>query len=119
MLPKVLLVDDVDFFLEMEKDYLRGFNVEILTAKNGQQALEIARRERPHIIFMDVIMPFMDGLTCCRSLKSDPRLHAIPVIMVFAGSREVTPEACMKAGCDGTLSKPVEKEKFLDLGASS
>jgi CheY-like chemotaxis protein len=116
MLQKVLLVDDIDFFLEVEKDFLSNANVEVITARNGQQALEIALQERPGLVFMDVTMPVMDGLTACRILKSDQRLRDIPVVLIFAGSKDVTPDTCREAGCDGILNKPVDREAFLKMG---
>ncbi len=104
------------FFWILGKEYLDQTLVRVYTAKNGQQALEVALRERPDLIFMDVIMPVMDGLTCCRILKADPRTRDIPVLMLFAGSKEVTADTCRKVGCDGVLTKPVDRETFLSLG---
>lgn len=115
-LPKILLVDDVDFFLEMEKDFLRNTPATIHTARNGREALEFVNRQRPDVIFMDVTMPVMDGLTCCRILKADPELRSIPVIMVFAPSRELGPGAVTAAGCDACLTKPVDRKAFLEAG---
>ncbi len=115
-IPKVLLVDDVDFFLEMEKGYLGQTQATVLLAGNGQQALDLARAERPDLIYMDVNMPVMDGLTCCRKLKDDPALAKIPVVIVFAQSPQVTEQTCLAAGCDGVLRKPVDRKAFLDIG---
>ena len=114
--PKILLVDDVDFFLEIEKDFLRQTPAEILVAGNGREALDLASRHQPDLIFMDVNMPVMDGLSCCRQLKADERLARIPVVMVFAPSGEVDEGACRAAGCDGVLHKPVDRRVFLELG---
>lgn len=115
-LPKILLVDDVDFFLEMEKDFLRNTPATIHTARNGREALEFVNCQRPDVIFMDVIMPVMDGITCCRILKADPKLRSIPVIMVFAPSREFSSETVAAAGCDACLTKPVDRKAFLEAG---
>jgi CheY-like chemotaxis protein len=115
-LPKILLVDDVDFFLEMEKDFLCNTPATIHTARNGREALEFVNRQRPDVIFMDVTMPVMDGITCCRILKTDPELRSIPVIMVFAPSRELGLEAVTAAGCDACLTKPVDRKAFLEAG---
>lgn len=114
--PKILLVDDVDFFLELEKDFLKRTAADILTARNGQQALEIIRRERPNLVYMDVNMPVMDGLSCCKAVKGDPTLRDIPIIMVYATSKEVDNAACAAAGSNGILNKPVDRAAFLDLG---
>jgi CheY-like chemotaxis protein len=116
ILPKILLVDDVDFFLEMEKDFLRNTPATIHTARNGKEALEFVNSQRPDVIFMDVTMPVMDGLTCCRTLKANPELRSIPVVMVFAPSRELGPEAVAAAGCDACLTKPVDRKAFLEAG---
>jgi CheY-like chemotaxis protein len=115
-LPKILLVDDVEFFLEMEKDLLRDTAATVYTARNGKEALEFVNHQRPDIIFMDVTMPVMDGITCCRILKTDPNLQSIPVIMVFAPSRETDMETVTAAGCDGYLIKPVDRKAFLEMG---
>jgi len=116
ILPIILLVDDVDFFLEMEKDFLRNTPATIHTARNGREALEFVNRQRPDVIFMDVTMPVMDGLTCCRTLKANPDMRSIPVIMVFAPSREIGPETVAAAGCDASLTKPVDRKAFLEAG---
>ena len=112
--PKVLLVDDVKLFLEMEKGLLAPSNLEIHTAQNGLEALEIARRELPDLIIMDMYMPKMDGVTCCTTIKQDKLLSRIPVIMVTNASLKEDMEACRKAGCDAFLAKPVEGKSFLD-----
>lgn len=117
-LRKILLVDDVEFFIELEKDFLSQTPAEILVAKNGEEGLNVAIRERPSLIFMDVSMPVMDGLACCRALKAEPMLRSIPVVMVFAPSREVNPEVCRQAGCDAVLTKPLDRKAFLDIGRS-
>jgi CheY-like chemotaxis protein len=113
---KILLVDDVDFFLEVEKGFLQHTPATILIARNGREALDIAARERPNLIYMDVNMPVMDGLTCCRALKADPQLSSIPVIMVFAPGNDATVEMCKAAGCEAHVIKPIDRNQFLGLG---
>ena len=113
---KILLVDDVDFFLDLEKDFLKRTPARILTARNGREALEQVRTHHPDLVFMDVNMPVMDGLACCRSLKSDPQYADTPIVMVFAPTQEVDDRACLAAGCDAVMSKPVDRRTFLELG---
>ena len=115
-LPKILLVDDVDFFLDMERKFLERTPATLLTARNGVEALEVARREKPDLVFMDVNMPIMDGLAAGRALKDDPLLRRVPVVLVFAASKECTEASIRSSGCDASLTKPVDREKFLDLG---
>ncbi|BCR05350.1 two-component system response regulator [Desulfuromonas versatilis] len=112
----ILLVDDVEFFIEVQKDLLKPTRATIQTARNGQEALERVALERPDLIFMDVNMPVMDGITCCRILKANPEHRSIPVIMVFAPSRETGVDDCRAAGCDGVLTKPLDRRAFLEVG---
>ena len=81
-MPKILLVDDVKLLLEIQKGFLASSNLEIFTAGDGLEALDIARQERPDLIILDKYMPRMDGVTCCSTLKNDPYLKRIPVIIV-------------------------------------
>ena len=113
---KVLLVDDVHLILELEKAFLKGLPVDIFVAHNGKEALELARRELPDLIYLDLNMPVMDGPTCCRALKSDPATMGIPVIMVTTAGREQDELLCRSAGCDDYLSKPINNKTFLEKG---
>jgi CheY-like chemotaxis protein len=110
---KILLVDDVKLLLEMQKKYLASSCVQILTAGNGLEALDVARRELPDLIVMDRYMPKMDGVTCCTAIKDDPKLKHIPVIIA---SNTDTPEDLdefTRAGFSGFLTKPFDGEVFL------
>ena len=114
--PKILLVDDTKLFLKLEKEYLKQSSVVVLTAENGRQALEIARNDRPDLIYMDLNMPEMDGATCCAALKADPDLRSIPVILVTTAGINENVDQCKNAGCDGFLTKPIDRKAFLELG---
>jgi CheY-like chemotaxis protein len=111
--PKILLVDDTKLFLKLEKEYLKQSSVVVLTAENGRQALEIARRDRPDMIFMDLNMPEMDGAQCCKAIKADPELSSIPVVLVTTAGMD---EPVDRAGCDGFLTKPIDRKAFLEMG---
>src|SRR6266702_2625721 len=111
---KILLVDDVMLFLEIEKGFLVHSPVTILTAKDGVEALSLTRSERPDLVVMDLNMPKMDGVTCCSTIKSDPALGSIPVIMISNSSRPEDVETCWKAGCDDFMAKPLDGKLFLE-----
>ncbi len=113
---KILLVDDTRLFLELEKNFLRMSTAHVLTAGNGEEALEIVRRERPDLVYMDLNMPKMDGATCCATLKADPALRSIPVIMVTSAGKEEDIRTCREAGCDDFLTKPINRRLFLEKG---
>ncbi len=110
---KILLVDDVKLLLEIQKKYLVSSAVHILTAGNGLEALDIARRELPDLIVMDRYMPKMDGISCCSAIKGDPKLRHIPVIMASNTDSPAELDECIRAGCSGYLAKPFDGEVFL------
>jgi len=111
---KVLLADDVELFLELEKTFFRREEVDLLVARNGAEALEMARREKPDLIFMDLFMPEMNGDLACKAIKSDPELSVIPVLMVTHGGRQADMDRCRDAGCDDLLLKPINRRQFLE-----
>lgn len=110
---KVLLADDVELFLELEKTFLQRENVDLLVARDGREALEAARRERPDLILLDLYMPEMDGPDVCRAIKADPDIRATPVLMVTSGGREEELRRCRDSGCDAILTKPINRHTFL------
>lgn len=113
---KILLVDDAEFFLETEKTFLKNTPATILTAANGAEALDVAVEHRPDLIYMDVQMPVMDGLSCLEVLKSNPALKSIPVIMVFTPTGDITESKVAATDCDGVITKPIDRQEFLRLG---
>jgi len=112
----ILLVDDLQMFLEIEKDFFQQSPVQILTAKNGIEALQTIKFRQPDLIFMDFQMPQMDGAACCRAIKADPVLFTTPVVMITASGNEEDREICESAGCDSFLTKPLDRDKFLEAG---
>ena len=84
MSARVLVVDDVDVNVKLLEAKLSSEYFDVLTASNGAAALEIAARELPYIILLDVMMPGMDGFEVCRRIKADPKSAHIPVVMVTA-----------------------------------
>jgi uncharacterized protein (TIGR02266 family) len=115
MSPKVLLVDDVKFFLDLERSFLDREGFEVLAAESGRDALDIARREKPHMVLLDLNMPGMSGDEVCRVMKADPDLGKIPVIMVTSGQKEEDLRRCTEAGCDGFLRKPLAQVELLEM----
>lgn len=113
---KILLVDDVAFFRDVMRDYFRRTPGDILFATNGREALDLAAREWPDLIYMDVAMPEMNGIEACRRLKATPRLAKIPVLLIFTPDRDATEDEVKASGCDGYLKKPFGREEFLNLG---
>lgn len=113
--PKILLVDDTKLVLELEKSFLKCSNVDVITASNGVEALELIRKDPPDLVFMDVNMPVMDGIACCTLLKADPFLSGIPIVMLTTAGKEEDRERARQAGCDDFLTKPIDRRLFLDM----
>ena len=110
---KILFATDVH---GSEKSFLKFSSVHVLTAGNGAEALEIIRKEKPDLVYMDLHMPVMDGAACCTALKADPVLRSIPVIMVTSAGKEEDIKLCTEAGCDDFLTKPVNRRIFMEKG---
>ena len=113
---KILLVDDVDFFRDVMRDYFKRTPASILSASSGEEAITVAMREWPDLIYMDVAMPGMSGIEACRKLKAHPTLKKIPVLLVFTPERDATLKEVESSGCNGYLAKPFGREEFLNLG---
>ncbi|MEI8292594.1 MAG: response regulator [bacterium] len=113
-MPKILLVEDN----EMNRDMLsrrlikRGFDVVI--SADGVQGVEMARRENPEIVLMDMSLPVMDGWTATRTLKADATTRGIPVIGLTAHAMAGDREKCLEAGCDEYETKPVDFPLLLE-----
>ncbi|MFT3927001.1 MAG: response regulator [Myxococcales bacterium] len=106
-------MDDSLTVLALERLMLRDENVEILTATTGRQALDVAMRLRPGLILLDIVMPEMDGIECCRRLKSNPLTQHIPIIMVTTKGNQTMVDAAFKARCDDFVTKPIDRLDFL------
>ena len=113
---KILLVDDVDFFRDVMCDYFKRTPATIITAAGGEEAITLAMREWPDLMYMDVAMPGMGGIEACQKIKEHPTLKKIPVLLIFTPDRDASIKDVEASGCDGYLAKPFGREEFLNLG---
>lgn len=107
---KVLVVDDMKSFLDLETAFLKRAECTVLKALNGLDALRLAKAEKPDIIFLDLEMPVMNGIECCRFIRSDTELKDTPIVVITASPME---EECRKAGCSSYIRKPIDEDTFL------
>jgi two-component system response regulator len=105
---KVLLVDDDESNREMLTRRLQNRGYDVVTAIDGQDAIERASAESPSLILMDVSLPVIDGLTATRQLKSSPALRDIPVIALTAHASLEDRDRAREAGCDDYDTKPID-----------
>lgn len=104
--PKVLLVDDEPFNLDYLEQELEDLDLKIFTASNGQEALDVVARHQPDMIFLDIMMPVMDGFQVLKHLKADPLLDTIPVIIISATSDMPSVVKGIEMGAEDFLPKP-------------
>ena len=111
---KILIVDDEAFIrvlLTQTLEDLEDQGVELLTAADGREALEISQQEHPHIIFLDVMMPYLSGYEVCRQVKAaDPDIH---IILLTAKGQAVDKEQGAAAGADEYVTKPFDPDQIL------
>ena len=110
---KILVVDDSRTALFMVTTILRKERYDLVTASDGEQALEMAASERPDLILMDVIMPRKTGFEACRELKRREDTKAIPVILVTTRGEGENVEAGFQSGCNDYVTKPINALELL------
>lgn len=109
---KLLLVDDDDDIIEFLSYNLKREGFQLNTASNGQEAIEKAKKQLPHLIIMDVMMPVMDGITAVEEIRKLPSLDETLIIFLTARSEDYSQIAGFDAGADDYISKPI-KPKVL------
>ena len=115
---RILAVDDSATVLEMIKSVLVADGYDVITASDGAEGLETARRERPDLILLDVMLPKLAGYRVCRLLKFDQNYRAIPIVMLTAKVEDAAVATGMRTGADQYLTKPVEPDTLLAAVAS-
>lgn len=110
---RVLLVDDSATALMMERMILDRGKYEVVTARNGAEAVEKARELLPDLIVMDVMMPEMTGIEACRRIRADAETEAIPIILVTTRGEPEHVEAGFESGCNEYVTKPVDSVELL------
>jgi CheY-like chemotaxis protein len=112
--PSVLVAEDNVEQRELYVAILTGAGYRVLEAGDGAEAVDVARRERPGLVLMDVTMPGTSGWNAVRILKDDPITHPIPIIVVTGLASAWDRDASLASGCDEYLAKPVPPLKLLE-----
>ena len=107
---KILLVDDEPEILEICRDYLKASGYDVVTAKDGAQGLSVARREKPDLIVLDLMMPEMDGLDVCRAIRRESN---VPIIMLTARVEETDKLIGLEIGADDYITKPFSPRELV------
>jgi len=109
---KILLVDDDADILEIVGFNLEAENYQVFTAKNGKEALSIAKKETPNLVILDVMMPEMDGIETCENMRKMPELNSAIITFLTARGEDYSQVAGFDVGADDYITKPI-KPKLL------
>jgi two-component system alkaline phosphatase synthesis response regulator PhoP len=112
---KVLVVDDEPAILELLAYNFSKKGADVSLAKNGMEGLEIAEREHPQVLVLDIMMPVMSGIEMCRALKNNPLLKSIPVLFLSATSDDALIISAKTAGGDHFVSKPIKISLLFEI----
>jgi len=111
---KILVVDDTPMYIEQMKQILVDEEYEIITASSGKEALQKAKINQPELIFMDIVMPEMDGFAACRELAKDALTKQIPVIFVSSKNSEADKVWAELQGAKAYITKPYTAAQILE-----
>ena len=115
-MPTVLIVDDeqhIRLLIEQTLEDLEDDDVELLTATNGEEALDVVANQHPDLVFLDVQMPRKNGYEVCRAIKDDPATASTTVFLLTAKGQAVDREQGAAAGADEYLTKPFDPDDLL------
>jgi two-component system cell cycle response regulator DivK len=110
---KILVVEDVEFNRDLLVQLLED-EYELLTAADGAAGIELAEREHPDLILMDLSLPVVDGWEATRRIKANAALRSIPIIALTAHAMKGDAEKARECGCDDYLSKPLDEDLLFE-----
>ena len=117
-MPTVLIVDDeqhIRLLIEQTLEELEDEGVQLLTAADGEEALEVVGIHRPELVFLDVMMPKKNGFEVCAAIKHERGLASTKVVLLTAKGQAVDREAGMAAGADRYVTKPFDPDELLAM----
>ncbi len=113
---KILIVDDeahIRMLIEQTLEELEDEGVEFLSAENGEQALELIEAEKPQLVFLDVMMPKLNGMEVCRRVKQELLLDKVFIVLLTAKGQELDRMKGQEVGADVYMTKPFDPEMIL------
>ena len=115
MTTKVLVVDDEPFILRSLSFVLRKGKMNVVEARNGEEALEMIREHHPKLVFLDVMMPKMNGYDVVRAVRAEEEFSDVHLILLTAKGQEADRAIGMEAGANDYLTKPFSPARILQL----
>lgn len=114
---KILIVDDephIRMLIEQTLEELEDEGVEFLAAENGEIALKMIQDENPQLVFLDVMMPKMNGMEVCRKVKKEMKLDNVFIVLLTAKGQELDRQKGQEVGADVYMTKPFDPEMILN-----
>jgi len=111
---KILIVEDDPVQQQRLQDILKTTGAQILVGENGQQGITLAEQEQPDLIFMDIVMPEVDGFSACRQITSNESTRSIPVVIVSSKHQEADRVWAQLQGASALVAKPFTDQDILD-----
>ncbi len=113
MSKRILVIEDQEDNRQIVRDLVTASGYELIEATTGEEGLEVAARERPDLILMDIQLPGIDGYEVTRRIKADPKLRKIPIIAVTSYALSGDDKKAFAAGCDSYVTKPYSPRLLL------
>lgn len=113
MAKKILVADDEAHILHVVSMKLRNAGYEVITAMDGEEALELCSAEKPDLLITDYQMPYLSGLELCSQLRAQEHTRGIPAIMLTARGFDIEPDEMIRAGIAGVFAKPFSPRAIL------
>jgi two-component system, OmpR family, alkaline phosphatase synthesis response regulator PhoP len=116
-MPKILIVDDeahIRLLIEQTLEELEDEGVELVTADNGEDALNTIKSEKPQLVFLDVMMPKMNGFDVCHTVKHDLKMNDVFIVLLTAKGQEYDKIKGSEVGADVYMTKPFDPDELLD-----
>lgn len=110
---KILVVDDAEHIVELIKYNLEKNGYNVICAYDGLEALELSKKELPHLIILDIMLPKMDGYDVCKSIRNDPSISTMPIMMLTAKGEEFDKVLGLELGADDYITKPFSVRELL------
>jgi len=111
---KILVVDDEVNITQILEFSIGSEGYDVISASNGEEAIDKARREQPDLVILDVMMPRIDGYEACRILKANPLTKSIPVMLLTAKGRDIDKRLGFEVGATDYIVKPFSPSKLID-----
>jgi two-component system, OmpR family, alkaline phosphatase synthesis response regulator PhoP len=118
MLPKILIVDDeahIRMLLEQTLEELEDEGVALFFAENGREALDLIRKESPQLVLLDVMMPLLNGMDVCATVKNEWAMKDIYIVLLTAKGQEIDRQKGSEAGADQYFTKPFDPNTLIQM----